>query len=262
MKEDKSSRKNSDSKGVTSELTHSQGSKSKLPEGNAGVDNSLDTKLPVCKSVVTSNIETLLVDQGDLNTVNDASTFESFIVSEKGESFPNKTIMMSAEETDQRSCLSEKSVIADPFAQQVKPDIPVQPVRANEPHQDTIPDYSEVETNICSVGTKEKKASSGDKVDVDEMTSSMGSDHENSRSKISTPVCMTRSDSDDDKRNKSGGNASMQHMDDIEPPELAKGEVDMKDTSTTNVSRKTEHDIQGSESQSPTSKLPLVQLVR
>jgi transglutaminase/protease-like cytokinesis protein 3 len=88
----------------------------------------------------------------------------------------------------------------------------------------------------------------------------VGSDHENSLRKSSPPVHITGSDSNDGERNKSGGFAPFKHTNDIE---LVEGDLDIKDTSTKNASRKAAYDTKGiMESQGSTSKLPLAQLGR
>jgi hypothetical protein len=264
-KKDKNSN-TSDSKGVTPEPSQYQGSKLSLTEGNAGCDDCLDMKLPACKSVGISEVEILIGDQGDLNFINDGSasksaTSENLVGSHGGGTSPRKAITMTAGETDQQKSIPENSIFAGPYAQQLKPDLPVQPVHANDPNLDTVSDVSEAK--ICSLGTEEKNASSGEPIDVDKVTCIVGSDHENSPRKNSPPVHITGSDSNDGERNKSGGNAPFKHMNDTEPAEPVEGDLDIKDTSTKNNSRKMAYDTKGSiENQRSTSKLPLAPLGR
>ncbi|KAF5472992.1 hypothetical protein F2P56_009643 [Juglans regia] len=260
LKEDKNSQKTSERKGVASELSQCQGSKLKLSEDNAASDDSLSMKLPACKSVVTSKVETSIVVQGDLNSSNDHSTFENLPVSHGRGTSTLQTILRSTEDTDQENCLSEKSTFAEPYPQQVKPDLPIQSVRANYPNQDTISDALEVDTKVCRPGTKEENAASGEQIDVDKMTVSVRSDHEKSPYKISSPVFITGSDRDEGERNKSDGLAPIKHMDDTEP---AENDLDMKDNSLTNVSKKNPHDTKGIwQNQSSTARLHLAPLCR
>ncbi|XP_041027503.1 uncharacterized protein At4g18490 [Juglans microcarpa x Juglans regia] len=258
LKEDKNSQKTSERKGVASELSQCQGSKLKLSEDNAACDDSLSMKLPACKTVVTSKVETSIVVQGDLNSSNDHSTFENLPVSHGQGTSTLQTTLRSTEDTDQENCLSEKSTFADPYPQQVKPDLPIQSVCANYPNQDTISDALEVDTKVCPLGTKEENAASGEQIDVDEMTVSVRSDHEKSPYKISSLVFITGSDRDDGERNKSDGLAPIKNMDDTEPAER---DLDMKDNSLTNVSRKNPHDTNGIW-QNQSSRLHLAPLCR
>lgn len=248
----------SERKGVASELSQCQDSKLKLSEDNAACDDSLSMKLPACKSVVTSKVETSIVVQGDLNSSNDHPAFENLPVSHGLGTSTLQTILRSTEDTDQENCLSKKSTFADPYPQQVKPDLPIQSVRANYPNQDTISDALEADAKVCPPGAKEENAASGEQIDVDEMTGSVRSDHEKSPYKISSPVFITGSDRDDGERNKSDGLAPIKHMDDTEP---AENDLDMKDNFLTNVSRKNPHDTKGIwQNQSSTSGLHLAPL--
>ncbi|KAG7959089.1 hypothetical protein I3843_10G055200 [Carya illinoinensis] len=257
-KEDKNTQKMSERKGVASELSQCQDSKLKLSEDNAACDDSLSMKLPACKSVVTSKVETSIVVQGDLNSSNDHPAFENLPVSHGLGTSTLQTILRSTEDTDQENCLSKKSTFADPYPQQVKPDLPIQSVRANYPNQDTISDALEADAKVCPPGAKEENAASGEQIDVDEMTGSVRSDHEKSPYKISSPVFITGSDRDDGERNKSDGLAPIKHMDDTEP---AENDLDMKDNFLTNVSRKNPHDTKGIwQNQSSTSGLHLAPL--
>ncbi|KAG2683908.1 hypothetical protein I3760_10G056100 [Carya illinoinensis] len=258
LKEDKNTQKMSERKGVASELSQCQDSKLKLSEDNAACDDSLSMKLPACKSVVTSKVETSIVVQGDLNSSNDHPAFENLPVSHGLGTSTLQTILRSTEDTDQENCLSKKSTFADPYPQQVKPDLPIQSVRANYPNQDTISDTLEADAKVCPPGAKEENAASGEQIDVDEMTGSVRSDHEKSPYKISSPVFITGSDRDDGERNKSDGLAPIKHMDDTEP---AENDLDMKDNFLTNVSRKNPHDTKGIwQNQSSTSGLHLAPL--
>ncbi|KAG6691234.1 hypothetical protein I3842_10G056200 [Carya illinoinensis] len=258
LKEDKNTQKMSERKGVASELSQCQDSKLKLSEDNAACDDSLSMKLPACKSVVTSKVETSIVVQGDLNSSNDHPAFENLPVSHGLGTSTLQTILRSTEDTDQENCLSKKSTFADPYPQQVKPDLPIQSVRANYPNQDTISDALEADAKVCPPGAKEENAASGEQIDVDEMTGSVRSDHEKSPYKISSPVFITGSDRDDGERNKSDGLAPIKHMDDTEP---AENDLDMKDNFLTNVSRKNPHDTKGIwQNQSSTSGLHLAPL--
>jgi hypothetical protein len=266
-KEDKNSN-TSDSKGVTPELSQCQGSKLNLTEGNAGYDDCLDMKLPACKSVGMSEVENLIGGQGDLNFINDGSTSksatsENLVGSHGGGTSPRKAIILSVGETDQQKSVPENLILAGPYAQQLKPDLPVQPMHASDSNLDTVSDVSEAEPKICSLGTKEKNASSREQVDVDKVTSIVGSDHENSPRKNSPPVHITGSDGNDGERNKSGGTAPFKHTNDTEPAEPVEGDLDIRDTSTKNASRKVAYDTKGiMESQRSTSKLPLAPLCR
>ncbi|XP_059438915.1 uncharacterized protein At4g18490 [Corylus avellana] len=266
-KEDKNSN-TSDSKGVTPELSQCQGSKLNLTEGNAGCDDCLDKKLQACKSAGMSEVENLIGGQGDLNFINDGSTSksatsENLVGSHGGGTSSRKAIIMSVGETDQQKSVPENLIFAGPDAQQLKPDLPVQPMHASDSNRDTVSDVSEAEATICSLATKEKNASSREQIDVDKVTSIVGSDHENSPRKNSPPVHITGSDSNDGERNKSGGNAPFKHTNDTEPAEPVEGDLDIKDTSTKNASRKAAYDTKGiMESQRSTSKLPLAPLGR
>ena len=268
MNEDKNSNKTSDSKGVASEQSQCQGSKLDLTEGDGRCDDSLSMKLPATKSAVTSKVETLIGGQGELNSFNDDSaskseTFENLVVTHGGRTSPGKTMIISAEETEQQSRFSEKSMFTEPYSQLVKDDLPVQPVHDNESNQHTVSDFSEVQTQICSLATKEKATAGREQTDVDKIMSSMGSHHEDSPWKNSPPMHITASDSNDAERNKTGDNAPITFMDDTEPDESAVRDLDMEDNSITNVSRKIPYETKGiRENQSSTSKLPSAPLDR
>ncbi|KAK7841049.1 uncharacterized protein CFP56_015988 [Quercus suber] len=102
MNEDKNSYKTSESKGVALDLT----------EGNGRCDDSSSMKVPATKSAVTSKVETLIGGQGECNSFNNDSTsksetFKNLVLTHGGRTSPGKTIMMSAEETDQQICSSQ-----------------------------------------------------------------------------------------------------------------------------------------------------------
>ena len=255
MNEDKNSYKTSDSKGVAIDLT----------EGNGRYNDSSSIKVPATKSAVTSKVETLIGGQGEFNSFNDDSaskseTFENLVLTHGGRTSPGKTIMMSAEETDQQICSSQKS---EPSSQLVKDDIPVKPVHDNELNQKTLSDFSKVQTQISSLGTKEKTASGGEQTDADKMIFSMGSHHEDSACKNSPLMHITVSDNNDGERNKTGGNEPIRFMDDIEPAESAEQDLDMEDNTVTNISRQMPYDTKGvKKNESSTSKLSLAPLDR
>ncbi|XP_050287223.1 uncharacterized protein At4g18490-like [Quercus robur] len=258
MNEDKNSYKTSDSKGVALDLT----------EGNGRYDDSSSIKVPATKSAVTSKVETLIGGQGEFNSFNDDSaskseTFENLVLTHGGRTSPGKTIMMSAEETDQQICSSQKSMFTEPSSQLVKDDIPVKPVHDNESNQHTLLDFSKVQTQISSLGTKEKTASGGEQTDADKMIFSMGSHHEDSACKNSPPMHITASDNNDAERNKTGGNEPIRFMDDMEPAESAEQDVDMEDNTVTNISRQMPYDTKGvKKNESSTSNFSLAPLDR
>ncbi|KAM3700464.1 hypothetical protein ACJW31_05G100300 [Castanea mollissima] len=258
MNEDKNSYKTSDSKGVALDLT----------AGNGRYDDSSSMKVPETKSAVTSKVETLIGGQGEFNSFNDDSaskseTFENLVLTHGGRTSPGKTIMMRAEETDQQSCSSQKSMFTEPSSQLVKDDIPVKPVHDNESNQHTLSDFSKVKTQISSLGTKEKTASGGEQTDADKMIFSMGSHHEDSACKNSPAMHITASDNNDAERNKTGGNEPIRFMDDMEPAESAEHYLDMEDNTVTNISRQMLYDTKGvKKNESSTSKLSLAPLDR
>ena len=268
MKEDKKSNKASESKGIASERSQCQGSKLNLTEGNGRYDDSSSMKVPATKSAVTSKVETLIGGQGEFNSFNDDSaskseTFENLVLTHGGRTSPGKTIMMSAEETDQQICSSQKSMFTEPSSQLVRDDIPVKPVHDNESNQHTLSDFSKVQTQISSLGTKEKTASGGEQTDADKMIFGMGSHHEDSACKNSPPLHITASDNNDAERNKTGGNEPIRFMDDIEPAESAEQDLDMEDNTVTNISRQMPYDTKGvKKNESSTSKLSLAPLDR
>ncbi|KAL0011254.1 hypothetical protein SO802_006362 [Lithocarpus litseifolius] len=260
MNEDKNSYKTSDSKGVALDLT----------EGNGRYDDRSSMKVPATKSAVTSKVETLIGGQGEFNSFNDDSaskseTFENLVLTHGGRTSPGKTIMMSAEETDQQICSSQKSMFTEPSSQLLKDDIPVKPVHDNESNQHTLSDFSKVQTQISSLGTKEKTASGGEQTGADKMIFSMGSHHEDSACKNSPPMHITASDNNDAERNKTGGNEPIRFMvmDDMEPAESAEQDLDMEDNTVTNISRQMPYDTKGvKKNESSTSKLSLAPLDR
>ena len=258
MNEDKNSYKTSDIKGVALDLT----------EGNGRYDDSSSMKVPATKSAVTSKVETLIGGQGEFNSFNDDSaskseTFENLVLTHGGRTSPGKTIMMSAEETDQQICSSQKSMFTEPSSQLVRDDIPVKPVHDNESNQHTLSDFSKVQTQISSLGTKEKTASGGEQTDADKMIFGMGSHHEDSACKNSPPMHITASDNNDAERNKTGGNEPIRFMDDMEPAESAEQDLDMEDNTITNISRQMPYDTKGvKKNESSTSNLSLAPLDR
>nr|XP_023907347.1 uncharacterized protein At4g18490-like [Quercus suber] len=258
MNEDKNSYKTSDSKGVALDLT----------EGNGRYDDSSSMKVPATKRAVTSKVETLIGGQEEFNSFNDDSaskseTFENLVLTHGGRTSPGKTIMMSAEETGQQICSSQKSMFTEPSSQLVKDDIPVKPVHDNESNQHTLSDFSKVQKQISSLGTKEKTASGGEQTDADKMIFSMGSHHEDSACKNSPPMHITASDNNDAERNKTGGNEPIRFVDDMEPAESAEQDLDMEDNTVTNISRQMLYDTKGvKKNEGSTSKLSLAPLGR
>uniref|UniRef100_A0A7N2LR91 Uncharacterized protein n=1 Tax=Quercus lobata TaxID=97700 RepID=A0A7N2LR91_QUELO len=126
--------------------------------------------LPKIPNLISAKAFTVALLQQHTNSISHELTDGKYI-----HYFP-KTIMMSAEETDQQSCSSQNSMFTEPSSQLFKDDLPVKPVH---------------ESTEC-----------GEQTDADKMMSSMGSHHEDSACKNSPAMQITASDSNDAERNK------------------------------------------------------------
>ncbi|XP_024168983.1 uncharacterized protein At4g18490 isoform X1 [Rosa chinensis] len=218
---EKSSKNQDSSKEVVSDGAGCEGSKVDLAEGISKLDG-------VSETVATSKIDTVLVDPGNTNSMNDCAseseTSGNFELP-PGPRCQEQIMSESIEESNQQSDLPEKAMSIESYAEQTTHDLPAELVVDSD--------------GDAGVDGKYDKMLIGD-----------GPNHEDSPLKNSSPL---------DIGSLGSGDRSMSGSDTLtENDEPAKGSLDNGEALTTLVSRKTSHDIKSIKgTQNSTLKLPL-----
>ncbi|XP_062028285.1 uncharacterized protein At4g18490-like isoform X2 [Rosa rugosa] len=218
---EKSSKNQDSSKEVVSDGAGCEGSKVDLAEGISKLDG-------VSETVATSKIDTVLVDPGNTNSMNDCAseseTSGNFELP-PGPRCQEQIMSESIEESNQQSDVPEEAMSIESYAEQTTHDLPAELVVDSD--------------GDAGVDGKNDKMLIGD-----------GPNHEDSPLKNSSPL---------DIGSLGSGDRSMSGSDTLtENDEPAKGNLDNGEALATLVSRKTSHDIKSIKgTQNSTLKLPL-----
>jgi hypothetical protein len=240
----KSSKKNQgSSKEVVSDTAGCQGSKVDLAEGNSTLDGESET-------VATAKVDTLLVDPGNTVMNQCASKSESSgnIELPPGPRCGEKIMTKSIEESDQQSQLPETAMSTEPYAKQTTHDLPGELVGGIDSNVDTVLDRKK---DGCPQITKVNTISSGKDVN-DKLLIEDGTDHEDLPFQNSSPLDIGCSGSNNGDRSMSDSAIL------TENDEVAKGDLDIGETSAKLVLCKTPHDFKSiTGNENSTVKLPL-----
>ncbi|PRQ19394.1 hypothetical protein RchiOBHm_Chr7g0216741 [Rosa chinensis] len=245
-KREKGSKKNQDSsKEVVYDGAGCGGSKFDLAEGISTLDGESET-------VATSKINTLLVDPGNTNSMNElaskSETSGNFELP-SGPRCQENIMSKSIEGSNQQSHLPEETMPIEPYTEQTIHDLPAELVGGVDLNGDAGVDGK---NGGCPQIKKVNIISSGKEAVNDKMMIEDGPHLEDFPFKNSSPLDIGRLGS-------SYGDRSMSDSDTLtENDEPAKGDLDNGETLASVVSRKTPHNINSIKgTQNSSLKLPL-----